>query len=940
MSFFSRLFKSKAPETLEQRLLELEHFEQEQLLPLALSNEPDALRIAAIKKLALCTELVELATQASQSAQICSTARKRIGELLDTGVISVEQLQTKLNDQAALLALCGYSSQAGLALIEQIQNEDLLLEVAQHGSTTQVRQAASQKIEQRGNLEILFKQAKNKDKAVYKIIKSKLEIFKEEKLKEAQMADQINAICHQAELLTKRNVDEIFHARKKQIEEAWLQFASTAKQQASERYQQAIAQCQAKLDQIEEVERLLQQKSAEEDEAKIDVLRALDSLQHLIAKLYGDASPEVLQTELDDIRRALQEAIAQAKAKNLNLEKESKKAVKLEATAIRLLGNVQRHGSLSELVEILKTAQEDNGQTIKRQIEDFLEAGKLFDEESAPDIIPQTRAALLQWSNQVKEQISIRSEQVKKTAELLRRGDWAVAKGYVGRARAIFRDLEIAMQQLEQTPNHIAVKYDELKLAIDKLGDWHEFAVTPKKEDLAQQMEALVSSELPPKDLAEKIHTLQESWKELCRGGQNQDEVLWQRFHSAAQTAYEPCRKHFEEQTQVREQNATQRKTLLQQLSEYLEAYDWESANWKEVEKTLKISKEAWQSYWPIARKDIKALQSQFDAVMDALYGKLNAELDRNRAKKQALVEQAQALIEGADTFAAIESAKRLQSQWQAIGRCKRKDDQQLWKQFRQACDEIFERRNQESEALKKERNDAKLQAQDILQKMESISNMSGEAFFTAKAQLTTLTEAFQNIGELPRDDAKQISARYHELLNVIQDQTEQQRKNAALEMWHSIFKVANTIRQLEIETLANPNQLPALGAIDESLNSIEKWPGKTQQIIEERVAHIHTLEADTVRESATNLRILCIKAEVANGIDSPESEKALRMEYQVEQLQQGFGQGSKGNEQTFNTLAEQWLAVPGVEDGTYHLLCSRFISSFNMGTVIKTEDL
>src|SRR5690606_34761925 len=136
---------------------------------------------------------------------------------------------------------------AGVSLLEQINNENLLLEIAVNGSTTQLRQAAAAKIENRTSLEQLAKQAKNKDKSVYKIVRTKLDVFKEEKIKEAQMAAEINAICSQAEQLAKRNVDDIFETRKKQIEAAWNQFAERASVEARQRYQQAIEKCQQKI---------------------------------------------------------------------------------------------------------------------------------------------------------------------------------------------------------------------------------------------------------------------------------------------------------------------------------------------------------------------------------------------------------------------------------------------------------------------------------------------------------------------------------------------------------------------------------------------------------------------------------------------------------------------------------------------------------------------
>src|SRR5690606_26852302 len=196
----------------------------------------------------------------------------------------------------------------------------------------------------------------------------------------------------------------------------------------------------------------------------------------------------------------------------------------------------------------------------------------------------------------------------------------------------------------------------------------------------------------------------------------------------ASQQAYEPCKVYFARQATIRDENAEKRQQLIEQLNSYLTDYDWNNANWADVEKTLRASREAWQSLWPVPRKQIKTLQQTFDSLMDRLYGLLNTEYDKNRQKKQDLVDQAESLAGYDDTGSAIEEAKRLQNQWRSIGRCKRRDDQQLWKLFRNQCDNVFERRNQESESSRQEQEAARLEAESIIDRLENYLFLSGDA--------------------------------------------------------------------------------------------------------------------------------------------------------------------------------------------------------------------
>src|SRR5690606_23138924 len=207
------------------------------------------------------------------------------------------------------------------------------------------------------------------------------------------------------------------------------------------------------------------------------------------------------------------------------------------------------------------------------------------------------------------------------------------------------------------------------------LSDWHEFAVTPKKHALIAQMQSLTDSHLAAADLAEKIHELQDEWKSLSRGVQQDDEALWDAFQQASQLAFAPCKEYFDAQAQAREENLQARRNMIPQLESYLAAYDWTNAVWSDVEKTLKVARHEWQSYWPVPRKAAEALQTGFDALIDELYEEIKEHQRDNKVAKQQLIEQAQTCAPAAELSQAIEQAKRLEAQWKNIAKTFGKED-------------------------------------------------------------------------------------------------------------------------------------------------------------------------------------------------------------------------------------------------------------------------
>src|SRR5205823_14117105 len=100
-----------------------------------------------------------------------------------------------------------------------------------------------------------------------------------------------------------------------------------------------------------------------------------------------------------------------------------------------------------------------------------------------------------------------------------------------------------------------------------------------------------------------------------------------------------------------------------------------------------------------VGRAAAKGLQARLDALAGDLQGRLDAEYDRNIKAKRTLIERAERLPNEPDTRASIEQVKTLQRQWQAVGLVPRDEENTLWTAFRQQCDAVFARREQESAA-------------------------------------------------------------------------------------------------------------------------------------------------------------------------------------------------------------------------------------------------
>jgi DNA repair protein SbcC/Rad50 len=926
MKLISRLFKKTPPRiaTISEQIHSLATHSNAQLIEVAVAGRDDVLREAAIAKLTYGTELLGLLNTA-HSARIQVAARKRIAQLLDDKLVTSVQVAQDLPDVSERLSAVSYSAQASLELMETIADANVLIKMACEASTTQVRQAAAEKIVARDQLEQIAKAAQNKDKNVYKIVKTKLDAFKAIDNQRTELDIQAQNLCSKLEKHAHQEVDAVFKARLSVLTQEWSALSHSASQAMLERYTKALEACEAKIHALSHaVEQ--QAESAEQDQQALGLAQAaVDNVKTFIADIYSAADIDHLvefnyEHKLEELAQAMRLAANQS----VPMTKLAKEFEHHKQQALQLIGGVKSSGTVMQLTEQLQSLENsDAADAVKKKLKQLLKTAQELAEDQLPIAVKNAQAALQAWEEKRHAMEQSAKNALREISELTRKGLWSAEQGFVRKARAIQKELNEKCEKMAGLPKAMRAKLDEFELTISKLGDWHEFAVTPKKEALIVQMQSLIGSTISPEDLATKIHELQDEWKEVSKGGQQSDETLWQQFHQASEQAFVPCKEFFDAQAAAREQNLKKRQEMVNQLQHYLASYDWGNADWAGVEKTLKVARQEWQLYWPVPRKAGNDLQATFEGLMEQLFAKITTEYENNKSAKQQLIEKAQALFSSTDTRAAIEAVKKMQAHWKSIGKSWYKEDQHLWQEFRQQCDALFARRNQEIEAANLQKNAIQQQAESSIARLDSFLQMNLVELMAVKADIETTKADFFAL-ELPRDTAKVLTEKCNALLSAIAQKIELERNKAEIQSWQDMFSVCDAIRDFEVAVIAGKTG-DAMQVQKESIAALiantSRWPTGSLSIVQQRFAKAESLVKEDQAKNAQTLRLLAIRAEILTGIDTPAADKLMRMNYQVQQMQQAFGK----RDARLNDLVMEWVSVGGVPAEVYQELLTRF---------------
>lgn len=817
-----------------------------------------------------------------------------------------------------------------LEAVERTDDEQELLKLAVEGATSQLRQAAAEKLQSREVLEQVARAVKTKDKNVYKIVKTKLEAFKAEDTKQAELEATAQRICEKLEKHSHLEADALFKAKLTVLQNEWAALPALSAT-IQERFNNALAACEAKIAARAQAIAEEEEKQTLDQQAQQLAEEALVNLKQLSADIYRHLHiDDVLNANYELKIQELGNAVRLAANRQLPLDKLTKEFEHRKQQTLNLIDQIKTSGTITQLNQALEQAS-DSEQVKQAQykLQQFIKSAKELGDD-IPATLEEAKAkinAFFAERNQAEQGVK---NALREFNELARKGLWAAEQGFVRKARAIQKELHEKREQLASTtqelPKAIQSKLDDFEAQLIKLGDWHEFAVTPKKEALIEQMRTLASSQLTPEALATRIHDLQDSWKEVSKGAQQQDDDLWQQFQQASAIAYTPCKEFFEAQAAEREANLTKRRELVSQLQQYLHGYDFTNAIWKDVEQTLKTARAEWQNYWPVPRKAGNDLQKEFESLMEQLFGKITQEYEANKNAKRQLIDQAEALGNSEDSRAAAEQIKLIQGQWKTIGKSWPREDHQLWQEFRKHCDAVFAKRSELFEAAKEQRQEIVATAESIITRLNQFAEQTLEQLNSTREEIENLKNEFAAL-ELPKEAIKSLQQKFTRSLNAIAAKRDNARHQAEAQRWVDLFSILDSIRRHELAVIANPGaeDLAAQkAALETHIAGITRWPSGTLSAVQQRLAKADTIQATDQAHNTNLLRILTIRAEILAGVESPESDKPLRMNYQVQQLQQGLGQ----RDSQFEPLLIEWIGLGGVADESYAPLFARFNQS------------
>ena len=220
------------------------------------------------------------------------------------------------------------------------------------------------------------------------------------------------------------------------------------------------------------------------------------------------------------------------------------------------------------------------------------------------------------------------------------------------------------------------------------------------KSALCDTAERLAEEE----DVISAFHQLQElhsQYREIGPVAKELRDEIWNRFKQASTIVNRRHAAHFEAIRSQEEINLSKKDELCEKIEAIANATPKSSSEWEEKTKEVIALQAEWKTIGFAPQKMNVKIFERFRSACDAFFNAKNLyfkemkeRFSENIAKKQALVEQAQALADSTDWKATSDKLIQLQKDWKTIGMVPKKLGDELWNNFLGACNKFFEARN------------------------------------------------------------------------------------------------------------------------------------------------------------------------------------------------------------------------------------------------------
>lgn len=301
------------------------------------------------------------------------------------------------------------------------------------------------------------------------------------------------------------------------------------------------------------------------------------------------------------------------------------------------------------------------------------------------------------------------------------------------------------------------------------------------KTELCEKAEELLLETSVNKSF-QKLQKLHEAWKESGPVPKDKKDEIWDRFKAASDALNERRQAYYDSLREEQNKNYAAKVLLCEQAEQFSDFSSDSPRKWQEATDKINELFKVWKTIGFAPKKVNDEVWVRFRTALDTFFKKkkefffrYKEDQTENYNQKLNLCLQAEALKDSQDWKQTTDELIALQQQWKKIGPVPKKFSDKVWKRFRVACDEFF---NRKSDYFA---NIGEKQEENLRKKKELIETVKSYEYSKDSTENLNILKDFQRqwmeIGHVPIKEKEKIQNEFRRVVNEQFDKLNISRK-------------------------------------------------------------------------------------------------------------------------------------------------------------------
>jgi len=333
-------------------------------------------------------------------------------------------------------------------------------------------------------------------------------------------------------------------------------------------------------------------------------------------------------------------------------------------------------------------------------------------------------------------------------------------------------DFKPAEDPLEVRVRDLLKKFRNLKVEFSKTMESEKEENLTKKYAIIEEIKELVNKDESINKTFQEFRDIQNRWYEIGMVPQKNLKHLWETYHYHVEKFYD----YIKINKELRDLDLKKNMEMKIELCEKTEALLIEP-NIVNAFKTLQKFHEQWREIGPVLKEHREELWERFKEATRKInkkhqefYQNIRETQKKNLESKTVLCEKVEQLNEiSIDTHEEWKKRTReileLQKVWRTIGYAPKKDNNKIYKRFRDACDAFFDNKRDFYQTNLEDQKENLKKKIELCEKAESLQESTDWKKTTS--ELIHLQKKWKTIGPAPREDSDAVWKRFRAACDI-----------------------------------------------------------------------------------------------------------------------------------------------------------------------------